>query len=101
MVFGFLINLPIVNLTLGTLFPVGIYQTWISYRDGLWLARDASFFFRDLVHFIGTVRVIPDLLIILLGVVPLLIFLVKTYPKLKAVEIKEEESVWERLGIEL
>lgn len=97
--FGF--NVGLFLLTLGTLFPVGIYQTWISYRDGLWLARDASFFSRDLVHFIGTVRVIPDLLIILLGVVPLLFFLVKTYPKLKAVEIKEGESVWERLGIEL
>jgi len=96
--FGF--NVGLFLLTLGTLFPVGIYQTWISYRDGLWRARDASFFSRDLVHFIGTVRVIPDLLIILLGVVPLLFFLVKTYPKLKAVEIKEGESVWERLGIE-
>ena len=97
--FGF--NVGLFLLTLGTLFPVGIYQTWISYRDGLWMARDASFFARDLVHFIGTVRVVPDLLIILVGVVPLLIFLVKTYPKLKAVEIKEGESVWERLGIEL
>jgi nitric oxide reductase subunit B len=35
------------------------------------------------------------------SVVPLLIFLVRTYPKLKAVEIKEGESVWERLGIKL
>ncbi len=111
--FGFLINLPIVNyyehgtyLTMnhghGALFGVyGMLSIGLLLFSWLWLARDASFFSRDLVHFIGTVRVIPDLLIILLGVVPLLFFLVKTYPKLKAVEIKEGESVWERLGIEL
>jgi nitric oxide reductase subunit B len=36
-----------------------------------------------------------------LGVLPLAWFLFKTYPYLKAVEIKEGESVWERLGLEL
>jgi hypothetical protein len=28
-------------------------------------------------------------------------FLITTYPHLKAAEIKDDESVWERLGIEL
>jgi hypothetical protein len=31
----------------------------------------------------------------------MLIFLFKTYPSLKTVEIKEGESVWQRLGVEL
>jgi nitric oxide reductase subunit B len=38
---------------------------------------------------------------ILPGVLPLLIFLFKTCPHLKAVEIKVGESVWQRLGVEL
>ncbi len=97
--FGF--NIGLLLLTLGTLFPVGVLQTWVSFKDGFWVARDASFFMRPFVQFIGTVRVIPDLTIILLGVVPLLVFLFKTYPHLKAVEIKEGESVWQRLGVEL
>jgi nitric oxide reductase subunit B len=97
--FGF--NIGLLLLTLGTLFPVGILQTWISFRDGYWLARDASFFQSDFVQFIGSIRVIPDLAIILLGVLPLAIFLFKTYPHLKATEIKEGESVWKKLGIEL
>jgi nitric oxide reductase subunit B len=94
-------NIGLLLLTFGTLFPVGIYQTWTSYKEGLWVARDASFFERGFTHFLGTVRVIPDLMIILLGVLPLAYFLFKTYPHLKAPEIKEGESVWDRLGIRL
>ena len=85
-------------MTLGTLFPVGIMQTWTAYKDGLWAARDASFFEGGLVQLIGTIRAVPDLMIILLGVVPLVIFLFKTYPKLKAQQIAEGESLWDRLG---
>jgi len=34
-------------------------------------------------------------------VLPLAYFLFKTYPRLKAVEIKDGESVWDRMGIQL
>ena len=94
-------NVGLLLLTFGTLFPVGIYQTWTSYQEGLWAARDASFFERGFVHFLGTVRVIPDLMIIVVGVLPLAYFLFKTYPHLKTPEIKEGESVWDRLDIKL
>ena len=95
------LNIGLLLLTLGTLFPVGILQAWISYKDGLWMARDASFFELDVVRFIGTVRIIPDLCIIVLGVIPLAYFLFTTYGRLKTKEIQEGESVWDRLGIKL
>jgi len=88
-------------LALGTLFPIGVLQSWTSFKYGLWVARDASFFERGFVTVLGTVRIIPDLTIILLGVLPLLYFLLRTYPHLKAVGIKEGESVWDRLGVQL
>jgi nitric oxide reductase subunit B len=88
-------------LTLGTLFPIGVLQAWTSFTEGLWVARDASFFGKGFVQFVGTARVVPDLMIICLGVIPLAYFLFRTYPHLKAREIKEGESVWERLGVEL
>jgi nitric oxide reductase subunit B len=97
--FGF--NIGLLLLTLGTLFPVGVLQAWMSYKEGLWVARDASFFEREAVRFIGTVRIIPDLMIILVGVLPLAYFLFKTYSHLKTREIHEGESVWKRLGVEL
>ena len=97
--FGF--NGGLVLLTFGTLFPVGILQAWTSFQKGLWAARNASFFERGFVHFLGTVRIVPDLMIIVLGVLPLAYFLFTTYPHLKARAIQEGESVWERLGVKL
>ena len=88
-------------LAMGTLLPIGAMQAWISFKDGLWAARSADFFEKGVVVVLGTLRVIPDLIIIVLGVLPLAYFLVTTYPRLKAVEIKDDESVWKRLGIEL
>jgi nitric oxide reductase subunit B len=94
-------NIGLFLLTLGTLFPVGILQAWTSYKEGLWLARDASFFERPIVTLLGMVRIIPDLTIIVVGVIPLGYFIFKTYRHLKAREIEEGESVWDRLGIQL
>lgn len=88
-------------LTFLTLFPVGIMQTWTAFQHGTVAARDAAFFERPAVMVLGQLRLLPDLTIILLGVVPLTIFLFRTYPKLKAKAIGEGESVWERLGVHL
>ena len=76
-------------------------QAWISFRDGLWMARSAEFFTTTRVVVQGTLKAIPDLIIIVFGVLPLAWFLVTTYPRLKAKAINDNESVWERLGIEL
>jgi len=84
-----------------TLLPVGAMQTWTAFKEGLWVARSADFFERDAVVILGTFRALPDTIIIVLGVLPLAYFLITTYPHLKATEIKDGESVWEKLGIEL
>ncbi len=94
------LNGGLLALTLLTLFPVGIAQAWTSYADGLWVARDVSFFERPLVSLLGQLRMIPDTAIIVLGVLPLTWFLFRTYPHLKASGIAEGESVLKRLGVE-
>lgn len=88
-------------MAFGTLLPVGAMQAWTAFKEGLWAARSADFFERDAVVFLGNLRAIPDTIIIVFGVLPLAYFLIKTYPHLKAAKIKDGESVWERLGIEL
>ena len=95
------LNIGLLLMTLGTLFPIGIAQVWTSYKDGIWMARDASFFERPLVATLGQLRIIPDTIIILLGILPLVYFLFRTYPHLKAQKIQEGESVWDRLDIKL
>lgn len=94
-------NIGLALLTLGTLFPIGIMQAWTSFQEGLWMARSAEFFTRPAVVVLGTMRIVPDLTIILIGVAPMFYFLFKTYWHLKPMEIKEGESVWDRLGVQL
>ncbi len=88
-------------MAFATLLPVGAMQAWTAFKDGLWVARSADFFERGTVVFLGTFRALPDTIIIVLGVLPLAYFLITTYPHLKAPGIKDGESVWEKLGIEL
>jgi nitric oxide reductase subunit B len=95
------LNGGLLIMILATLFPVGIAQVWTSYKEGLWMARDISFFERPIVAILGQLRIVPDTIIIVIGILPLVYFLFKTFPHLKAQEIKEEESVWDRLGIDL
>jgi nitric oxide reductase subunit B len=95
------LNGGLLAMTLTTLFPVGIAQVWTSYKEGLWMARDASFFERPFVAVLSQLRIIPDTIIIAVGILPLAYFLFKTFPYLKAQEIKEDESVWDRLGVKM
>jgi len=50
------------------------------------MARDASFFQGPFVSLLGRLRILPDTIIIVLGVLPLVLFLFKTFPHLKARE---------------
>ena len=95
------LNGGLLAMTFITLFPVGIAQAWTSYKEGLWVARDASFFERPLVMLLGQLRMIPDTVIIVVGVLPLVWFLFTTFRHLKAKQIADGESVWKRLGVEL
>lgn len=94
-------NLGLATMALVTLFPIGVLQAWVSFRDGLWMARSAEFFERDFVAFLGQIRLIPDSIIIFFGVLPLAYFLIRTYPKLKPVRLEEGESIWKRIGVDL
>lgn len=95
------LNVGLLLMTLGTLFPVGIIQAWTSYQEGLWAARDAGFFQGEAVAVLGQIRMIADTIIIVLGVLPLFYFLFRTFPKLKAKGIEEGESVWDKIGVQL
>jgi nitric oxide reductase subunit B len=88
-------------MAMGTLLPIGALQAWTSFKYGLWMARSADFFEKGVVMFLGTIRIIPDIIIIVLGVLPLAYFLFTTYFHLKPTEIGEGDSVWEKLGIDL
>lgn len=86
-------NIGLFVMTVCTLFPIGIAQAWTSYQEGLWAARDASFFARPFVMLLGQFRMVPDTVIIVLGVLPLVYFLFKTFPHLKPRRSGEDDGV--------
>ena len=66
-----------------TLLPIGVIQLWHSYSKGTWFARSADFYELPVVRAIANWRIVPDLIVIVVGAVPLLYFLLTTFPKLR------------------
>jgi nitric oxide reductase subunit B len=54
-----------------------------------------------MVAMLGQLRAIPDTVILVIGVLPLVYFLFRTFPHLKATRIEDGESVWQRLGVDI
>jgi nitric oxide reductase subunit B len=73
------------------LLPIGLLQTWYAYDVGLWYARSAAFYELPIIQTLGTWRIVPDTIVIVLGAFPLLYFLLSTYPRLRAIGKTEEE----------
>ncbi|MBI5394563.1 MAG: cbb3-type cytochrome c oxidase subunit I [Verrucomicrobia bacterium] len=67
------------------LLPIGIYQFWHCYDKGFWYARSSAFYDLPAIQMLGNWRVVPDMIIIVLGAFPLLYFLLTTYPRLRKV----------------
>ncbi|MHC4580076.1 MAG: nitric-oxide reductase large subunit [Planctomycetota bacterium] len=84
------LNAGLFIMVVATLLPVGLLQTWHSYSSGFWYARSADFYELPFVQTLGNWRIVPDAIIILLGAVPLLYFLVTTFPRLRRAD---EEKV--------
>lgn len=71
------------------LLPIGLLQVWYAYDQGFWWGRSAAFYELPVVQTLGNWRIVPDTIIIVLGALPLLYFLLTTYPRLRAVESQE------------
>ncbi|OFX13578.1 MAG: hypothetical protein A2Z18_01755 [Armatimonadetes bacterium RBG_16_58_9] len=65
------------------LLPIGIMQFATVYSQGLWFAKSAEFFNQPAVQVLGTLRAIPDVVLIVLGAIPLAIFTAIAYFHMK------------------
>jgi nitric oxide reductase subunit B len=65
------------------LLPIGLAQVWQVYEKGFWYARSAAFYETPFVQLLGNWRMVPDMIIIVLGAFPLLYFLLTTFFKLR------------------
>jgi nitric oxide reductase subunit B len=78
------LNAGLLGMVVLTLTPVGVMQMLESIRTGFFAARSLEFYQRDSVHTLLWLRMIPDSVFILLGVVPLLAGLARGFFALRA-----------------
>jgi len=74
------------------LLPIGLLQVWHTYDQGFWWGRSAAFYEMPIVQVLGNWRMVPDTITIVVGALPLLYFLLSTFPRLRKVEEPSEGS---------
>ncbi|OGR50800.1 MAG: hypothetical protein A2049_11165 [Elusimicrobia bacterium GWA2_62_23] len=87
------LNLGLLLMVVMTLLPVGLAQTAMAYKHGVWAARSAAFYQAGPIKFLFELRAIPDTMVII-GAVLLFWFLLKTYLKIRPINCAEGEEVY-------
>ena len=75
-----------------TLLPAGFIQLGETFVSGLWSARSFAFYQTPLVHARLWLRVIPDTVFVVLGVVPLVLTTVRGFLSLRPVTMAEDPA---------
>lgn len=86
------LNAGLFLMFLTGLLPIGLMQVWSCYDQGFWYARSAEFYEQEFVQVLGNWRAVPDGIIIVFGALPLLLFLLSTYPRLRKVGEATEQG---------
>ncbi|MCF6092440.1 nitric-oxide reductase large subunit [Microaerobacter geothermalis] len=87
------LNIGLAGMIIVTLLPVGMIQMQTAFESGFWAARAADFYNIPIVNKLLWIRVIPDTIFILFGVVPLAYFAVKSLFHLRKPNRKEGENL--------
>ena len=73
------LNIGLLLMVLITLLPGGLVQLVDVLNNGYWHARSQAFLGGSLIKFIEWIRIVPDLIFLLIGVIPILIATLLTY----------------------
>jgi nitric oxide reductase subunit B len=65
------LNIGLMGMVMITLVPVGVMQAYESFNNGFWSARSFDFYRQPVVHILLWLRMIPDTVFIVVGVLPL------------------------------
>lgn len=65
------LNVGLMGMILITLLPVGVMQALESFQNGFWSARSWSFYQQPVVHRLLWMRIVPDMVFIFVGILPL------------------------------
>ena len=65
------LNIGLMGMIVTTLVPIGVMQAYESFRNGFWSARSGDFYQQPIVQKLLWVRMAPDTIFIVLGVLPI------------------------------
>jgi nitric oxide reductase subunit B len=82
------LNIGLLLMVAGNLFPGGVLQLHDVLTNGYWHARGADYLDQDFVRFLEWCRLPGDAVFILLGVIPLVIAALLTYRSMKESAVK-------------
>ncbi|MFB3891711.1 MAG: nitric-oxide reductase large subunit [Phycisphaerae bacterium] len=75
---------------LTALLPIGLSQVWHAASEGLWWARSENFWSLPHVKALAAWRIVPDTILIVLGALPLVWFLLRTFFRLRKHGVEQE-----------
>jgi nitric oxide reductase subunit B len=86
------LNVGLMGMILLTLVPIGVMQALESFNHGFWSARSFDFYRQPVVHLLLWLRMIPDTVFILGGVVPVAAAMVYGFFHLRGLRQFEAEK---------
>lgn len=95
------LNIGLMGMILVTLVPIGVMQALESFRNGFWSARSLEFYQQPIVKTLLWLRVIPDSIFIILGVLPIVAAAVYGFFHLREVQepVAQKEEVRELVNV--
>jgi nitric oxide reductase large subunit len=85
-------NIGLLAMCIGSLLPVGLFQTWAAVDQGYWFARSPEFLSTPLMQTFRWMRVPGDTLFAL-GAIALVIFVATVRPRKRAVPVIQTRPV--------
>jgi len=79
------LNIGLAMMFITSLLPMGLMQAWYTADKGYWFARRAEFYELPWVSGLAEWRIVPDMILIVFGALPLLWFLATTFFRLRTV----------------
>jgi nitric oxide reductase subunit B len=86
------LNLGLMGMIVITLLPVGMIQMQRSFTTGFWAARSLEFYQQGLVHKLLWLRILPDSVFILFGVLPIVGAVIYAYLNQRPANVEDGED---------
>jgi nitric oxide reductase subunit B len=87
------LNIGLAGMILVTLLPVGFIQLKTGFVQGYWASRSFDFLQSPTVKLLLSIRIVPDMIFIIVGILPLLFVVGKSMLNLRKPTVNEEEEI--------